>query len=72
MRAFLEFDDAGASDDELVKGITMGDIRAWHDEYHHLFLSQQAMWKRLETLARERPDRVVRWDEVITALRGRQ
>lgn len=31
MKQFLDFDDAGAQDDELVKGVTMGDIRAWHD-----------------------------------------
>lgn len=31
-KSFLEFNDAGAQDDEPVKGVTVGDIRAWHDE----------------------------------------
>ena len=30
--SLLEFDDAGASDEEPVKGVTMGHIRHWHDE----------------------------------------
>lgn len=32
MKSLLEFDDAGASDSEPVKGVTVGDIRAWHDD----------------------------------------
>lgn len=28
----LDFDDAGASDEEPVKGITQWHIRRWHDE----------------------------------------
>ena len=31
MRSLLDFDDAGAGDDEPAKGVTVGDIRAWHD-----------------------------------------
>jgi hypothetical protein len=31
-KSLLDFDDAGASDDEPVKGVTVGDIRAWFDE----------------------------------------
>lgn len=33
MKTLLEFDDAGAADDEPVKGIVMSDIRAWHDRF---------------------------------------
>jgi hypothetical protein len=36
IRSILEFDDPGASDDEPVKGVTMGHIRAWHDSYAEL------------------------------------
>lgn len=32
MREPLDFDDAGADDSEPVKGVTAGDVRAWHDE----------------------------------------
>jgi hypothetical protein len=32
MRDLLDFDDAGASDNEPAKGVTIGDIRAWHDK----------------------------------------
>jgi hypothetical protein len=28
MKLLVDFDDAGASDEEPVKGVTMGDIRA--------------------------------------------
>jgi hypothetical protein len=35
-RSFLDFDDPGAGDDEPVKGITAGDIRAWHDQYDNI------------------------------------
>ena len=33
------FDDAGAQNDEPVKGVTAGDIRAWHDQYDSLLSS---------------------------------
>lgn len=36
MRDLLEFDDAGASGDEPAKNVTVGDIRAWHDEIERL------------------------------------
>jgi hypothetical protein len=36
MRALLDFDDAGATDDEPVKGVTVGDIHAWHDRVEEL------------------------------------
>ena len=36
MKTFLEFDDAGAANDEPVKGVTVGDIRAWHDQVETL------------------------------------
>lgn len=32
MRPLLDFDDAGAQDDEPAKGVTVGDIRAWHND----------------------------------------
>ena len=35
-RPLLDFDDAGAGDDEPAKGVTVGDIRAWHDEIERL------------------------------------
>jgi hypothetical protein len=31
LRPILDFDDPGASDDHPAKGVTVGDIRAWHD-----------------------------------------
>lgn len=31
MRPLLIFDDAGASNEHPAKGVTVGDIRAWHD-----------------------------------------
>ncbi len=39
MRPLLDFDDAGASDEEPAKGVTVGDIRAWHDAYDDLLWS---------------------------------
>lgn len=39
MKSLLEFDDAGAQDDEPTKGVTVGDIRAWHDEIERLRLA---------------------------------
>ena len=38
-RPFLDFDDAGASDEEPAKNVTIGDIRAWHDQYDMLLSS---------------------------------
>lgn len=43
MRDLLEFDDAGASDDEPAKKVTVGDIRAWHDEFERLRSSLRAI-----------------------------
>lgn len=31
LRPLLDFDDPGAGDDHPAKGVTVGDIRAWHD-----------------------------------------
>jgi hypothetical protein len=42
MKQFLEFDDAGASDDHPAKGITIGDIRAWHDHQEKLLAALRA------------------------------
>lgn len=39
IKPLLEFDDAGASDDEPAKGVTVGDIRAWHDQYDRVLTS---------------------------------
>lgn len=45
MKALLEFDDVGAADDESVKGITVGDIRAWHDRIEALEAAlQEILW----------------------------
>lgn len=39
MKQLLDFDDAGASDEEPAKGVTVGDIRAWHDQYVNILFS---------------------------------
>lgn len=49
LHTLLDFIDAGAGDDEPVKGITQGDIRTWYDEYH-LALDNAAGLNALETL----------------------
>jgi hypothetical protein len=36
LRYLLSFDDPGAEDDHLAKGVTVGDIRMWHDEIERL------------------------------------
>lgn len=36
MKALLDFDDAGAGDDHPARDVTVGDIRAWHDEMERL------------------------------------
>jgi hypothetical protein len=36
MKPLLDFDDAGATDDHPAKGVTVGDIRAWYDEFERL------------------------------------
>lgn len=46
--SILEFDDAGASDEEPVKGITMGHIRAWHDSYVELESDAHRDYQALE------------------------
>lgn len=35
-RPLLDFDDAGAPDDDPAKGVTVGDIRRWFDEIERL------------------------------------
>ena len=50
----LHFDDPGADDNEPVKGITMGDIRAWHDRYESLFSAWADCLNRLERKSDER------------------
>ena len=53
MKQFLDFDDAGAQDDEPVKGVTMGDIRAWHDYHVELEHESHGDYQALEaTLGR--------------------
>lgn len=44
----LEFDDAGAPDDEPVKGITMGHIRHWHDECVAMEIESHRDYHQLE------------------------
>jgi hypothetical protein len=40
----LSFDDPGAGNDEPVKGVTMGDIRAWHDGFRFIAdLAEEAL-----------------------------
>lgn len=48
--SILEFDDPGASDDEPVKGVTMGDIRAWHDSYVELEADAHRLREALEEI----------------------
>ncbi len=43
MKPLLDFDDAGAQDDHPAKGVTVGDIRAWHDERERLRSALQLM-----------------------------
>ena len=51
MKHLLEFDDPGASDNEPAKGVTVGDIRAWHDQYDRILTS----WAECrELLSKER------------------
>lgn len=57
MKPLLEFDDAGAQDDEPVKGVTVGDIRAWHDQYDQI-LTSWAECRALLSEERARTDRV--------------
>ena len=47
--SILEFDDPGASDDEPVKGVTMGHIRAWHDSYAELEHESHRDYQALES-----------------------
>lgn len=44
---FLTFDDPGASDAEPANGITVGDIRAWYDQYDRIVLSWADCRERL-------------------------
>ena len=60
MRNLLEFDDAGATNNEPAKGVTVGDIRAWHDNYsdlehdaHRDYQSLEAECGKLASLLRE-------------------
>ena len=46
--SILQFDDPGASDDEPVKGVTMGDIRAWYDSYVELEHESHRDYQALE------------------------
>jgi len=72
MKSFLEFDDAGASDEEPVKGITVGDIRAWHDEYaaqeHENHRDYQALEAKLGQLSSAiRKARKLVWSHPVEA-----
>lgn len=69
MKTFLEFDDAGAQDDEPAKGVTVGDIRAWHDKYDDMFPKQMAEYfaTRLQAEMMACPEHL-RYSFVDTAL----
>lgn len=47
MRPILDFDDAGASDDEPARGVTVGDIRAWHDAFEEEKNAVSRVWAAL-------------------------
>lgn len=65
-KSFLEFDDAGASDNELAKGVMVGDIRAWHDQYDRM-LTTWAECRSLLSGERRRNDELVR---VLMKIKG--
>lgn len=50
----LDFDDAGADDSEPARGVTIGDVRRWHDELEAL-RNELAYYRR--TASRERAPR---------------
>lgn len=52
MNPLLDFDDAGAGDDEPAKGVTVGDIRAWHDEMERLQIASRPLTENEHTIAR--------------------
>lgn len=47
--SLLEFDDAGDPDEEPVKGVTMGHIRAWHDYYAEFEYEAHRDYQALES-----------------------
>lgn len=61
MKTFLEFDDPGAQDDERAKGVTVGDIRAWNDQYDRLLSS----WAECRALLSEERARVERIETLL-------
>jgi hypothetical protein len=52
MRPLLDFDDAGAQDDHPARGVTCGDIRAWHDEIERLTQALQDVLNPLGKIVR--------------------
>lgn len=46
--SLLELDDPGAPDDEPVKGVTMGHVRHWHDEYAEMESEAHRDYQSLE------------------------
>lgn len=44
LRYILSFDDPGAADDHLAKGVTVGDIRMWHDTIEELQEDLARLW----------------------------
>jgi len=62
IRTLLEFDDAGAGDTEPAKGVTVGDIRAWHDQYQNILAS----WAECrDLLSQERAARITGAADIV-------
>lgn len=64
MKRILDFDDPGASDDELAKGVTVGDIRAWHD---CLEKTREVASKPLKEHIAENMRLTIAYDDICTA-----
>lgn len=65
MKPLLDFDDAGAADDEPVKAVTVGDIRAWHDQYDQILTS----WAECRDLLSKEKSKVFYLVEVLQEIR---
>jgi hypothetical protein len=56
IRRPLDFNDAGAGDDEPVKGVLQGHIREWHDELDRLTRQLAEAQGVIETLVADIED----------------
>jgi hypothetical protein len=54
-RPLLDFDDFDADDDEPAKGVTVGDIRAWHDDNARLRALLGDLYKRICRALEDKP-----------------